>query len=436
QTVVFNYTTTDKVGVVSNEAKVTLPFTDIAISGHLYDDGNNNSAVNGTLISSADKTPLYISLIDKDNNKIASKPLVDGKYSFSNADGVNPNSDYTLVLTDKLGGVVPSIPEDWTNADGEEIGNTGLDTVDGKIDVHVADKNIVQINFGINKKPVAEDKTQDSQFNPGSDTQVAVPTLTISDKEDTTPTIITITELPTNATLYYNGTSVTVNEEITDVDPSKFTLNPQDGDLTSIFKYTTTDITGAISKEATVTMPFTALQISGHVFNDGNNDGIVNGTGLSAPNGVQLYATLLNDNGELLASKEIDSDGSYSFDNTDGILPDNNYTIVLSTQKDKLTPDLPTNWSNLDGEHIGVDAGTDGDNNGIIKVLVAKANVVEVNFGINKKPVAGDNTEPQQLNPGRDTQVAVPDLNISDNEDGTPKIVTIETIPSHGALYY
>ena len=435
--VVFKYTTTDKAGVVSNEATVTLPFTDVMISGNLFDDGNANNHVDGTLISSADTTSLFITLVDANGNSVASKALVDGAYSFSNADGLKPNSSYTVVLTDKLNSTTPKLPSSWTNADGEEIADSGLDDVaDGKISITVEDQDIQNINFGINKRPVAEDKIEKSQVNPGGDTQVDVPTLIISDKEDTTPTTITIVALPTNATLYYDGTPVTKDSEITSVDTSKFTLDPQDGDLSVTFKYTTTDTTGAISNPATVTMPFTALQISGHIFNDGNNDGIVNGTGISAPNGVQLYVTLLNDLGEVLASKEVMSDGRYSFGNRDGIVSDSNYTIVLSTQDEKTTPDLPINWTNLDGEHIGIDAGTDGNNDGIINVSVASSNIVEVNFGINKRPVAGDSTAPSQLNPGGDVQVAVPDLNITDNEDGTPKIVTIETVPTHGQLYY
>ena len=438
QTVVFTYTTTDRAGVTSDVATVTLPFTDIAISGKLFNDGNANGDVDGNLTSKADATQLYVTLVDGSGTAVASKPLAaDGTYGFSNADGVKPNTNYTVVLSDTNGGTTAKLPVNWNNADGEMIGLVGTDgTADGVVTVNVVTENIPEINFGINKKPVAGNKTEPEQFNPGSTTQVAVPTLEISDKEDGTPDNITITTLPTNATLYYDGTAVVKDEKIVDVDPSKFTLDPLDGDLTAVFTYITTDRVGVVSDEATVTMPFKALQIKGNIFNDGNNDGSVNGTGISAPNGVQLYVTLLDSTGAVLASKAINADGTYSFGNTDGILPNSDYSVVLSTEKDGTTASLPINWSNLDGEHIGADAGTDGSNDGMIDVSVVTSNVVEVNFGINKKPVAGDNTEPLQLNPGTSTQVNVPDLNITDNEDSTPKTVTIKTVPSHGTLYY
>ncbi|NOZ90534.1 MAG: hypothetical protein GXO60_04520, partial [Epsilonproteobacteria bacterium] len=436
QSVIFKYTTTDKAGVTSEIATVEMPFTDIAISGKLFDDGNNNSSVDGNLTSQADDTALYITLV-KDGKAVASKELNSGLYEFTSSDGVEANTDYKLVLTDTLNGTTPTLPKTWNNADGEEIGTTGLDaTADGQIDISLKEENIKDINFGINKQPLAKDIKESTQVNPGGDTKVAVPSLIISDKEDITPTVVTITELPSNATLYYKGETVTKDSKITDVELDKFTIDPQDGDLNAIFKYTTTDKAGVTSEIATVEMPFNTIEISGHIFNDGNNDGIINGKGISAPNGVQLYVTLISDNGDILASKEVKSDGTYKFTNLDGIEADSKYIIVLSITQNSTTPSLPENWSNLDGEHIGTNAGDDGVNDGKIDVSVANSNVFEVNFGINKKPVAGDNTAPEQLNPGGDVQVTVPDLNISDNEDGTPKVVTIETVPSHGVLYY
>ena len=436
-TVVFEYSTIDNAGVESESATVTMPFTDLLISGHIFNDGNNNGSVDGTLISSAGDSDLFVTVVDSDGAKVASAKIVDGQFVFSSSDGITPNSNYTLVLTDTLESTTAQLPSNWTNADGEEIGESGLDgSANGEITVAVEEENIIDINFGINERPVAEDQAEAPQTNPGSTTQVVVPTLVVSDREDGTPTTVMITTLPSNATLYYDGELVEENVEIIDVNLSKFTLDPQDGELEAVFEYVAIDVTGAQSESATVTMPFTNLQISGHVFNDGNSDGIVNGEVIYAPDGVQLYVALLNDNGELLASQEVDDLGAYSFDSEDGILADSNYTIVLSTEQDKATPDLPENWTNLDGEHIGTDAGTDGKSDGIIEVPVADVSVIEVNFGINKKPVAGDYTEPEQLNPGGDVQVDVPDLNITDNEDGTPKTVTIETVPTHGVLYY
>ena len=49
-----------------------------------------------------------------------------------------------------------------------------------------------------------------------------VPTLNVSDNEDTTPTTITITALPDNATLYYNGIAVSAGDRLTSFDATKF----------------------------------------------------------------------------------------------------------------------------------------------------------------------------------------------------------------------
>ncbi|CAA6819466.1 MAG: Conserved repeat domain protein, partial [uncultured Sulfurovum sp.] len=439
QNVSFTYTTTDGAGTESDEATVSLEFTNIIISGTLYNDGNGNGNVDGNETNSADTTQLFVTLVDAGGIEVASKALAsDGTYRFDSVDGISSESNYTIVLTNALHKLTASLPATWNNADGENIGLIGLDgKADGSIFVEVLKENIPEINFGINKQPIAKNRTENTQFNPGGTTQVTVPPLEISDKEDGEPTTVTITELPTNGTLYYDGVPVVLDANITDVNVSKFTLDPHDGDISTSFKYTTTDRVGVISEPATVTMPFVGLKISGNIFNDGDNDGTINGTGIPAPDGKQLYVTLIDKNSSIVASHPVNSnDGSYLFSDTDGIIANSNYTVVLSTSENKTTASLPTNWSNQDGEHIGINAGTDGSNDGLIEVAVFTENIEEVNFGINKKPVANDVVAPPQLNLGGDTQVDVPDLVVSDNEDSTPSTVTIVNLPLNGTLYY
>jgi flavin reductase (DIM6/NTAB) family NADH-FMN oxidoreductase RutF len=438
QNVSFNYTTTDGAGTESDEATVSMSFKDISIAGTVYVDGNGNGNVDGNGTDNADGNTLYVSLLDSMGVEVSSKALdANGTYYFDTLDGLSPDSNYSIVLTKVHHGLSPSLPNKWNNADGENIGLVGLDgSADGQIEVEVLKASITEINFGINKQPVANNVSEASQINPGLNSQVNVPDLNVSDNEDGIPTTITITELPSNAILYYDGVEVTVNTPLTNFDANKFTVDPNNGDLTITFKYTTTDRVGVVSDEAIVTMPFVGLEISGHVFNDGNNDGTINGTGISAPNGVQLYVTLLDANGTALASHPVNGDGTYLFGGDDGIISDSNYTIVLTSSENNTTAGLPTNWNNEDGEHIGTDAGTDGSNDGQINVSVETSNVIEVNFGINKQPLANDVTEPLQLNPGTETQVDVPNLVVSDNEDSTPSTVTITTLPVNGTLYY
>ena len=438
QNVSFNYTTSDDAGTESDVATVSLEFSNIIISGTLFNDGNGNGNVDGNATDRADASILFVTLLDASGTEVSSKALAnDGTYYFDSVDGLAPDSNYTVVLTDALHKLTASLPANWNNADGENIGLVGLDgTADGINVVNVLREDIPEINFGINKKPLAEDKTEAVQFNPGSTTQVVVPDLNTSDNEDNVPTVVTITQLPINGTLYYEGVPVVLDANISDVNLSAFTIDPNDGDLTTVFKYTTTDRAQVISDEATVTLPFAALEISGNIFNDGDNDGTVNGTGISAPNGVQLHVTLVDVNNTVIASHEVNADGSYEFAGTDGLKANTDYKVVLSTSEDNTTASLPINWSNQDGEHIGTDAGTDGSNDGLIDVSVLTSNVEEVNFGINKKPVASDVTEPLQLNLGGDIQVEVPDLVVSDNEDTLPSTVTITGLPINGVLYY
>ena len=438
QNVSFDYSVRDEAGAISDVATVTMSFKNIIISGKVFNDGNGNGNVDGTPISKADDRQLYVTLVDSRGTPVSSKALdSNGTYYFDSIDGLSPDTNYTVVLTDTENSKDATLPTNWNNADGENIGLVGLDeNADGRVAVEVLRSDISEINFGINLKPKAEDRTASLQVNPGGTIQVVVPDLNITDRENGKPTTITITELPTNATLYYNGVAVEANKEIIDFDASKFTIDPNNGDLTAVFKYTTTDSAGVVSSPATETIPFQALRLLGNVFNDGNNDGIVNGIGISAPSGTQLYVTLLDSRGRVLTSKEVSGDGSYMFGDVFSIVANRNYRVVLSTTPNSANASLPTNWSNLDGEHIGRGKGTDGSNDGEIAVSVAMQNVVDVNFGINKKPVAGDLTVPLQLNPGGSVRVDVPNLLISDNEDTNLKRIVIESLPKHGTLYY
>ncbi len=442
QTVSFDYSTTDAGGLTSNVSTVTMPFiADISISGNIFNDGNGDADVNGTAIPTPDGTQLHATLLAADGvTVLATTPIAaDGTYSFSHADGVDLNTSYNVVLATTPSATASDLPTNWNNT-GENINSAGTGndgTADGLIAVSVGTANVPQVDFGINKKPVAVDVTEPSQLNPGGSTQVQVPNLNVSDLEDGTPTTVTIESLPNNATLYYNGVAVTVGQVIPNFDNTKLTVNPIDGDQTVVFDYTTTDADGVKSDPATVTMPFTGLGISGNVFNDGDGDANVNGTPIPKPDGTQLHATLLAADGvTVVATTPIAADGSYSFTGADGVTANTSYTVVLATTPNARTSTLPTNWNNT-GENINsAGAGNDGSSNGTIAVSVGTVGVPKIDFGINKKPVAVNVRKPIENNPGGNTKVPVPSLQVSDYEDGTPTTVTIKTLPSSGILYY
>ncbi|NOZ91583.1 MAG: hypothetical protein GXO60_09895, partial [Epsilonproteobacteria bacterium] len=288
-------------------------------------------------------------------------------------------------------------------------------------------------NFGINQQPISKDKNESEQINPGQNRTVVVPTLEISDKEDGVPTVVTITKLPDNGTLYYNEKSVSANVAISDFDNSKLTIDPIDGNQLIKFEYTSTDKAGFESEKAVVYMPFVGLMISGNVFDDGNGDGNVNGTPISQIKDTQLFVNLLDTNNKLISSYSLNTTGNYYFDGNDKITANTNYRLVLTTDSNGTTALLPEDWNNKDGENIGL-TGLDGLSNGVIDVNLSTKNIDNINFGINERPTTQNVSSDLAINPNSIIQVV--DLLPEDREDGTPKIVTINTLPTAGVLYY
>ena len=344
------------------------------------------------------------------------------------------------------------MPTNWNNS-GEQAANTESNGNDGdkngKLEVNfgpiTGDKEMVNNDFGINKKPEAKDVNKASQLNPGGTTQISVSELDIVDHEDGTPTTITIKTLPDNAILYYDGEAVIAGKPIPNFDPSKLTIDPIDGDQVVVFTYTATDAAGVESDPATVTMTFDGVGISGtlYVDNNGNSNDKVDGTPINKPDGQQLYINLIGDDGKVIASKPLADDGTYQFLGSDGVTANTDYTIVLSTTQGTVgnpapAADLPANWNNT-GENLNNSGeGNDGANDGKIKVSLGTTGIPKIDFGINKKPVAEDKTETVQPNPSGTKQYPVPTLPVTDTEDGTPTTITVKTLPdpTTGILYY
>ena len=434
--------TTLRTGVIAlgkdvKEVDIDAGFYAPTILGNIFNDGNHDGTVNGTKINTADGKPLYVTLLDSNNIVLASKAvLADGSYSFNGDDNVSGDANYTVVLSTVANATSSTLPDGWNWADGEHIGTSkGLDAeADGKLAVVVLEVDVPEVNFGINKKPVAQNVSEALQFNPGADKQVNVPDINVSDKEDGTPTTVKIVSLPTNAKLYYNGVAVTEGQEIPNFDNSLLKVDPDAGALTVNITYSTIDKAGVASDNATITMPFKDLKISGKLFIDGNGNGNIDGAPIGTVAGTQMYVTLVKD-GKAVASVPLSASGDYEFGIDDGVAVNTSYSVVLSDTNGRTEASLPEKWSHEDGEMIGL-TGTDGINDGVLLVPVATTDVVNANFGINKQPAAGDITAPRQLNPGKDTTVNVPNLNVSDEQTQNGLTVTITVLPTNGTLYY
>ncbi|MBD2754851.1 DUF6923 family protein [Spirosoma validum] len=434
----------------------------VDISGKVFNDANGllgtpANTVDGTPVNSLTANTFSVNLI-KAGKVVATTTLTNGAYSFEN---LSVNTSYTLVLSNYPGTIGANAPS-TTLANGvvntgENIGSgAGSDgNPNGMIVVTVARDDVDDVNFGVERLPTANPVTASSQPNPGGSTKVTVPTLNGSDPEDGTyngtskTNTIIIKSLPSNGTLYYNNVAVTDEQVITNYDPTKLTLDPNDGAITVTFTYAERDAAGKDSSPATVTMPFgsSTVSISGTVFQDANGllgtpANTVDGTPVSSLTANTFSVNLVASTGKVVSTTTL-TNGTYTFN---GVSPSSSYTVVLSNYPGTIGANAPSttlaNGVVNTGENIGSGAGSDGNPNGVLVVAVGTSSVSNANFGVERLPTAKDVTASTQPNPGSSNRVTIPTLNGSDPEDGiyngTSKTntIVIKSLPSNGTLYY
>ena len=135
--------------------------------------------------------------------------------------------------------------------------------------------------------------------------------------------------------------------------------------------------------DPTLQLDFTGVSLGGTVFSDTNGltDGTVNGTGTFA-NG-SLYANLLDNNNNVLASMAVLPSGLYSFSG----VTNGNYTVQITTNAGTVgqampVSALPPGWI-YTGEFVGNGSGNDGSaSDGLLAVTVNSLAVANANFGI------------------------------------------------------
>lgn len=233
-----------------------------SISGKVWNDADNSANNTFININTGSETGtnaggLNVILVNASGNVIATTPInPDGSYTFNN---ITSDIGVTIRLstsTGIVGAAAPaaSIPANWTNT-------TGLTTSA----FNIISSNITGKDFGIEQLPNTDDVSAPSQNNPSGTTTVEVAPLSGNDAEDGTlgtGKSFKITTLPSNGTLYYNGVALIAGEIISNYDPTKLTLDPNDGSITVSFTYVAIDMAGKEdSTHATVTMPFTTSTI-------------------------------------------------------------------------------------------------------------------------------------------------------------------------------
>jgi len=160
----------------------------------------------------------------------------------------------------------PGLPISWMYA-GEKLGTgSGNDgNTNGIVtSIVVNTSNVVNVNFGVNKMPTANDVIATGQTLPINNDTFTLPPLNGGDMEDGTYTgvsktnTIIIKTLPSNAILYYNGVAVVAGQTITSYDPSKLTIDPtgNTAPLSVSFTYTEVDAGCLESLPATVRIDF------------------------------------------------------------------------------------------------------------------------------------------------------------------------------------
>ncbi|WP_191037043.1 DUF6923 family protein [Spirosoma validum] len=241
-----------------------------SISGKLLNDANGlvDGTVNGNTVSSLSGNTFSANLVGSAGTVVATTPLVSGTYTFT---GLSANSSYSVVLSNTPGtpGAAPpntTLVGGVVNTGeyiGTGVGSDGLP--DGVLSISVATSQVVDANFGIERLPTANPKTLVNQSNPGGTATINVPTLTGSDPEDgdyigsTFNNMIVIQQLPTNATLYYDGILVTEGQVIPNYEPDLLTLDPIDGPVSVTFTYSERDAAGLDSPPAQVSISFIVL---------------------------------------------------------------------------------------------------------------------------------------------------------------------------------
>ena len=437
-TVLFSYTSTDTDGRVSKPRSIIMRFKNLHIAGTVHHDPDGNARVDGEKISNLDEKPLYITLVNKEAKVLSSKALSpDGTFMFSNSDGIQPNTNYALIVSMEKNVSASVLPKAWA-ASGETANalEKGKDAQkDGIVVVNLKEKEIKDIAFGLEMRPLAVSKKKKRELNPGVDKQVVVPKLEGSDAEDGKKIRYFISTLPGNATVYNNGKKITkTGVEIKKL--NRLTLNPDTGDQDVTLGYVTVDSAGISSYEASIFMSFDGLSISGQVFNDGNNNRLVDGQPLSELDGQQLYVTLLDERNIVQASVPLDSNASFHFDGTQGVAPEATYQVLLSTKKNGRNSELPEAWNFASEEVMGKKIKIANPKEGNLRVSIGHKDISPVNFGLNKKPAATALPVLTQLNPGDDIRIAVPTLQGTDRENSEGLTYSITSLPENAKLYY
>jgi large repetitive protein len=418
---------TDNAGQNSMPETASLPFAPLSVSGKIWDDANGNVVLDG-LETGTNAGGLTVYAVDAGGN-VVEKAVVnpDGTYTLAS---VPPNASLTLRLSSDssvaIGSPAPtasSLPANWTNT-GESLGGVTETTTLGDIALTTTTENIADQNYGIEQRPDTQNLTPVARVNPGTGNTVQVPAIQFTDPEDnnnvlSTAASVCVESLPTNATLFYNGTAISVVPAcFSSYDPTKLTVDPLPGNQTVIFTVAAVDVAGRKDlTAATVTMPFTALEILGTVWNDIDGSATINGSEAGI-NAGGLNAVLTDSSGTVIAVVPVASDGTYKFSD---LTPNTDVKVLITTTNPTVGATLtisvlPTTWTNTTPTTLSFNTGT--------------SSVTGKDFGLEQPPVASTVVVPAIPNPtGTNTADVPSNAFVGTDSDGTITKFTITDFP-------
>ena len=113
-TAVFSYVSENSEGAVSEPRNIIMRFYDLEVSGFVFYDAEGNGLIDGAPISNLDGKQLYVNLVNRAQEVIASKAVdAKGNYRFHTADGLQPNHKYALILSTEKNSLRSMLPLFW-----------------------------------------------------------------------------------------------------------------------------------------------------------------------------------------------------------------------------------------------------------------------------------------------------------------------------------
>lgn len=404
------------------------------VSGMVWDDANGSRTQDGSETATHAGGTLYVNLLNAGNAVVGSAPVAaDGTYSLA----VPGNeTGYKLILTTSPVSTGPALPENtlWVNT-GEHVNSANIALQGGAlglIELTTGTADISGQNFGIEQIPAANNVSA-RYINPGGTTRVTVPALNGSDFEQGTfpgtgnQDTVVINTLPAAGTLYYNGVIVNGGLQINNYNPTLLTFDPPAGGGTYTFTYSEVDAAGKLSVPATVTLDFNDLLVTGTVYNDADG-GAINGIPTNVIGSNTMRANLVSaTTGLVVATVPVAANGTYQFNTENGVLSNTNYTITITNTPGTAGQQPPsTVLVSAVNTAEGTTPAGDGIPNGITAIGVGTTGISNVDFGINRTPVA----DAKLYSVTSGAYSSTPPAGYPDINNGSNQYVTIATSSS------